>query len=171
MTQRWRLITNIILFQSVWWLAFVFQHQALLPMVGIIALMLYLSDCKKRDALLLLTLPLAIFLEWVATQLSLLSFGSESMSVPLWLIALWAALLLTINHSLAFLSRIKPIWCLLACFVLAPPSYLGAARFEVISIDTDVVTFYLAYGLMWALTFTGIILINNKVAHVLTLKQ
>ncbi|GAP73616.1 hypothetical protein W04_0127 [Pseudoalteromonas sp. SW0106-04] len=52
------------------------------------------------------------------------------------------------------------------CWVCAPFSYLGAARFEVLSTPSPWWQFYFVYGLLWASAFTVIIVINRFAGRV-----
>ncbi|MCG7544166.1 DUF2878 domain-containing protein [Pseudoalteromonas sp. MM17-2] len=160
----WRLATNFILFQSCWWAAFFWQNDALPMMAALIVMMLALSEKRKQDILLLASLPIALLLETSAAQFALLQF--EGAWIPWWLVLLWVSLLLTINHSLRFITRL-PLWqCFFLCWVCAPFSYLGAARFEVLSTPLPWWQFYLVYGLLWASAFTVIIVINRLAGRV-----
>ncbi|MFY8274803.1 DUF2878 domain-containing protein [Pseudoalteromonas sp. SSDWG2] len=165
MTRPLRLIINFLLFQSSWWAAFFFQNDALIVMVGIALVMLMLSHKRRLDALLCGTFILGCVLELVANHLGLLHFDSPLL--PLWLAALWVSLILTINHSLDFINSLKTWQCFALCWLVAPLSYLGAARYEVIQVSAPWWSFYLFYGFLWALTFSVIVVINKRLNHVI----
>ena len=101
-----RSVTNFVLFQAVWFLSLLLEARSLLFSGLIIVLMFWLSKQKKQDTLLLIkALPLALLLEFIAVKLGLLEF--EVYPFPLWLVFLWAALLLSLNTSMVFLSKLK----------------------------------------------------------------
>ncbi|MEM0515820.1 DUF2878 domain-containing protein [Pseudoalteromonas sp. YIC-827] len=166
MTRRWLCITNFLLFQTCWWAAFYAQQRALPVMVLCLLIMLWLSSERRRDFYLCITLVLAFVCEALAQRFGLLQFADAT--VPVWLLLLWLALILTINHSLAFIKRL-PWWqCLLLCWLCAPSSYITAAHFEIFALGVSWWQFYLLYGGLWAVTFTLMIVINRHLKHVVT---
>ena len=93
-----RSITNFVLFQAVWFLSLLLEADSLIFSGLIIVLMFLLSKQKKQDSLLLIkALPLALLLEFIAVKLGLLEF--KVYPFPLWLVFLWAALLLSLNTT------------------------------------------------------------------------
>lgn len=160
----WRSVINFVLFQSSWWAAFFLQHQAVVPMLIIVALMLVLSDRRSLDLRLCAAALLGWGLELGAHALGLLTFNTPWM--PLWLAVLWLSLILTINHSLRFINGLTLWQCFALCWLAAPSSYLGAAQFGVLHISVPWWQFYLLYGAMWAATFTLIVVINKRLIHV-----
>ena len=157
-----RSITNFVLFQAVWFLSLLLEADSLLFSGLIIVLMFWLSKQKKQDSLLLIkALPLALLLEFIAVKLGLLEF--KIYPFPLWLVFLWAALLLSLNTSMVFLSKLKLWQAFLVCMTFAPASYWAGARFEVISLGLPLWQFWLAYGALWSAVFTTILFINQKI--------
>ncbi|XKF03770.1 DUF2878 domain-containing protein (plasmid) [Pseudoalteromonas mariniglutinosa] len=166
-----RSLINFVLFQGVWFMALFLENTAILPGLTVICLMFYLSKQKQQDAILLsYGLLIALGFEWLATQLQLLSFNI--LPLPAWLVMLWAALLLTLNTSMDFLTRLPWYFAVLACSVFAPASYLAGARFGVLNIEVPVWQFWSVYGVMWAIMFFVIMLINKRVAtYLATVKK
>ncbi|WP_165728005.1 DUF2878 domain-containing protein [Pseudoalteromonas sp. 31A1] len=157
-----RSVTNFVLFQAVWFLSLLLEANSLLFSGLIIVLMFCLSKQKKQDSLLLIkALPLALLLEFIAVKLGLLEF--KVYPFPLWLVFLWAALLLSLNTSMVFLSKLKLWQAFLVCMAFAPASYWAGARFEVISLELPLWQFWLVYGALWSTVFTVILFINQKI--------
>jgi hypothetical protein len=155
-------LINFFLFQAVWFLSLLLEVDSLAFSFGIVVLMFYLSKQKKQDALLVLkALPIALFCEFVAVELGVLEF--KAYPFPLWLAFLWIALLLSINTSMAFLTKLKLWQAFLACLVFAPASYWAASRFDVLNLGLPLWQFWVVYGLLWASTFSLILFINRKI--------
>jgi hypothetical protein len=156
-----RSIINFVLFQGVWFMALLLEQQAVIPALGVVGLMIYLSEQRKQDLLLLVCgLPLALGFEWLATSLNLLSF--KVYPFPFWLVLLWGALLLTINTSMQFLQKLPWYLGWLVCALFAPGSYYAGARFGVLNIDISLWMFWLCYGISWASMFMALIVINKR---------
>ena len=157
-----RSVINFVLFQAVWFLSLLLEADSLLFSGLIIVLMFWLSKQKKQDTLILIkALPLALLLEFIAVKLGLLEF--KVYPFPLWLAFLWAALLLSLNTSMIFLSRLKLWKAFLVCLAFTPASYWAGARFEVISLGLPLWQFWLVYGALWSTVFTAIVFINQKI--------
>ncbi|AZN34411.1 DUF2878 domain-containing protein [Pseudoalteromonas agarivorans] len=160
------LIINFVLFQTVWFLSLFLEAQSVLYTSGIVVLMFVLSKQHKLDALLLVkALPIALLCEYLAVQLNLLEFKVSPF--PLWLALLWAALLLCLNTSMAFITNLKLWQAYLVCLAFAPISYYSGAQFGVLSIYSPVWAFWLLYGALWAAAFTLILIINQKIKAII----
>ncbi|MDQ9089985.1 DUF2878 domain-containing protein [Pseudoalteromonas haloplanktis] len=161
-------VINFALFQSVWFMALFLENSANFLIAAVLILMLWLSKQRKQDSLLLLLgLSIALCFEYIMVQFDLLGFKSNP--YPIWLVLLWSALLLTVNTSMQFLTRLPWYLSCVLCTVFAPASYWAGARFEVITIAQPLWFFWLVYGLSWALMFTLIIFANKKIATYLLL--
>ncbi len=159
-----RSVINFALFQGVWFMALLFEDNALLPIGIIIGVMFYFSKQIKQDILIvLLGLAISLSFEFLMVQLGWIAF--KVYPYPIWFILLWSALLLTINTSMGFLTKLPWFVSVLICTVFAPASYWGGARFDVISIMSPVWHFWLSYGLAWALMFNIILIINKNIAN------
>ncbi|MBQ4833421.1 DUF2878 domain-containing protein [Pseudoalteromonas sp. MMG010] len=155
-------VINFCLFQAVWFTTLLLEEHAIFISCTVILIMFYLSKQKTQDIILLITaLPLAIGLELLSVYFNLITFKTSF--IPLWLVLLWAALLLCINSSMALVTRIKPPNAFIICMLFAPLSYLGAANFGAFTLSVATWQFYLVYGFLWASVFCCILQINNKI--------
>ncbi len=150
-----------MLFQGVWFMALFLESNAIIPGLTIVVLMIYLSKQRQQDLCLLLCgLPLALGFEWLASSLNLLSFKVSPF--PVWLMILWATLLLTINTSMQFLQTLPWYLAWLVCALCAPASYYAGMRFDVLNTELTICHFWLFYGTGWATMFIAIITINKR---------
>ncbi|KTF16785.1 DUF2878 domain-containing protein [Pseudoalteromonas sp. H105] len=155
-----RSIINFILFQGVWFMALLLENSALLPISCVLFLMLFLSQQKKQDSLLLVCgLFVALVFEFLMVKFGLLGFKSNPF--PFWFVLLWSALILTINTSMQFLTRLPWQLSLVVCAVFAPASYWAGARFDVITVMQPLWFFWLIYGVSWAVMFNCILALNT----------
>ncbi|WP_076919739.1 DUF2878 domain-containing protein [Pseudoalteromonas sp. SK18] len=155
-------LINFVLFQVVWFMCLLLEQDSLVFSAVVIVLMFYLSAQKKQDALLVLkALPLALLCEFIAVQLGLFEFKVDPF--PLWLVFLWIALVLCINTSMSFLTKLKPWQAFCVCLLFAPGSYWAGSRFDVLELGMPLWQFWPLYGALWAATFTLILFINGKI--------
>ncbi|WP_105169577.1 DUF2878 family protein [Pseudoalteromonas sp. T1lg23B] len=155
-----RLITNFILFQACWFLAFFYQGQALVMMLVVcLLLLLTLTNKVRQIYLLLLCLPLGVALELVAVYSGLIIHPHQML--PLWLVVLWGALILTFDSSLKALLTLP--WKLGAVILggLAPLSYVFASNFGVFEIGVPLYRFYPTFGALWLVCTLFIIIIYD----------
>ncbi|MCQ8880345.1 DUF2878 domain-containing protein [Pseudoalteromonas shioyasakiensis] len=156
-----RSIINFALFQGVWFMALLLEHNSLIPALAVVAVMIFLSTQRRQDIWLILCgLPLALGYEWLASSFNLLAFKESPF--PLWLAVLWTALLLTINTSMKFLQKLPWYIGWGVCALFAPASYYAGMRFEVLNTQFAIWQFWLIYGLGWASMFMIIITINKR---------
>jgi len=102
--------------------------------------------------MLMICLSLGIALDTVWVQTGLLAYASPwpwSGVAPLWIVLLWVALALVINHSMAvFKSHL--IWLALFSGIGSPMSYFAGARFGAVEWLAPAWQVVLAVGLSWA---------------------
>ncbi|WP_440056476.1 DUF2878 domain-containing protein (plasmid) [Pseudoalteromonas sp. T1lg65] len=154
-------ITNALVFQLIWFSAFFLQSDALPIMIAGCAFMLWSHQNRRLNGLLMvLGAAIGITTEYLATQLGLLSYSGEQL-IPLWLLVLWMALVLTINNALSRLLHLKA-WVLIPLFAIcAPPSYFAAAQNDILEVHVNWVQFWFMYGLLWAVSFYVITRLNR----------
>ncbi|PJM71467.1 DUF2878 domain-containing protein [Achromobacter ruhlandii] len=128
-----RFWANLIGYQIVWFSAVIGAGQGL-AWPGVVAATLFIAAQLAASATARADLRLAggavlcgVALDGSLSALGWARYAADAWPAPLWILALWAAFALTLNHSLAYL-RPRP-W--LACVfgaVGGPLAYWGAAR-------------------------------------------
>ncbi len=130
-----RFWANLVGYQLVWF-AIVISASRGHPLWGIavalgfVALQFHFSATRSADArALLAALSCGLLLDGALAATGWLRYASPlaSLPAPVWILALWMAFAMTLNHSMAFL-RGKPLMAALLGFVGGPLAYLGAAR-------------------------------------------
>ncbi|TMN35557.1 DUF2878 family protein [Pseudoalteromonas sp. S2755] len=154
-------ITNALLFQSIWFAALFFQADALwFMLVGCLVMLAGHQNKRLNLVLALVGSTIGMGIELIAVKTQLISYqGSELL--PLWLWVLWIALVLTVNNALSKLLTLKAPILLVVFLVCAPPSYLGAANFDVVSISMPWYIFWPAFGALWSVGFYLIVSFNR----------
>lgn len=130
-----RFWANLVGYQLVWF-AIVISAARGQPMWGIatamafIALQFRFSSRRAADARALLAAFICGFLlDGALSAAGWLVYASPLLSLPapVWILALWMAFAMTLNHSMAFL-RGRPVLAGLLGGIGGPMAYLGAAR-------------------------------------------
>ncbi|MGV8921940.1 MAG: DUF2878 domain-containing protein [Thermomonas sp.] len=130
-----RFWANLVGYQLVWF-AIVISASRGQPMWGIgaalvfIALQFHYSTTRSSDARALVAALLCGFLlDGALAATGWLQYASPlfSLPAPVWILALWLAFAMTLNHSMAFL-RGKPALAAVLGGIGGPLAYLGAAH-------------------------------------------
>jgi len=130
-----RFWANLIAYQLVWFGVVIFAARGL-PWLsvalasGFVLAQWMLSRQQASDArLLVCAVACGLVLDGLLAGTGLLRYASPVPGVPapIWILALWSAFALTLNHSMTFL-RGRPMVAALFGAVGGPLAYLGAAR-------------------------------------------
>lgn len=156
------LIINAILFQVTWFACVLGSAKGLVwpAILSCLALIIYQLQPNHRHPsdLKLVGLGIAIGLvtdtAWI--QLEFMNFTEQSPFeeiTPIWVIILWIAFALTVNHSLSWLNK-HPVLPAAAGLVFAPFSYLAGLKLGAVEYLNDVVLVSACLGITWAITMT-----------------
>ncbi|MES2857941.1 MAG: DUF2878 domain-containing protein [Pseudomonadota bacterium] len=123
------------------------------------ALQWLFSKQQASDArLLACSVACGIVLDGSLAASGLLQYASPQPSVlaPVWILALWAAFAMTINHSMTFL-RGRPLLAAAFGAVGGPLAYLGASRgFDAVAFPDPATPALLALALGWGLAMPAL---------------
>jgi len=161
------LLVNAGLFQVAWFAAVLGGTIAALAACAVLASHAALRGNLKSDltlAALLAALGLGLDTLWI--YLGVLDYQGAVVA-PFWIVALWGALGLSLNHSLGFLSR-RPFWGALATALAAPVSYaagaaLGAVSFAGIGSAAAMAIVAIAWFVMFAVLFRHVVPAVNSI--------
>ena len=126
-------LINVLLFQSSWLCGAFFTQYANLVNPILLISHFVLTPTRKQDAKLLLLVPLGLSIDFLQMQLgvfSATSVGSEPItsSFPLWLVFLWIMFVLSLNHSLRWLTRCSSPVLVVIGAVGGASSYLAGIK-------------------------------------------
>ncbi|MFK7915382.1 MAG: DUF2878 domain-containing protein [Pseudomonadales bacterium] len=150
-------IINAVLFQATWFACVLGGAYGWFwpGVLGVLALILSLSHSPalRHDALIAMVLmPVGAVLDTIWIKVGILDFNGAAVA-PAWIILMWLAVALTVNHSLAFF-RDRPLFGALAVLGAAPLSYLAGARLGAVVIPEPALLAVIA--LTWAVLFYAV---------------
>ncbi|MDX1455998.1 MAG: DUF2878 domain-containing protein [Marinobacter sp.] len=158
-----RLALNFVAFQVGWLLCVLYTNlgAALVALALVLVHLRWLSPHPGQEALFILLGTLAGALLdslWLGT--GVLATTPVSPFAPVWLIALWALFMTTLNHSLAWLGRRRLMPFLLAP-IAGPCAYWAAAKLGAVEFgDETAATLLLATG--WLVLFPALLAIRKR---------
>ncbi|MDX1380172.1 MAG: DUF2878 domain-containing protein [Xanthomonadales bacterium] len=109
--------------------------------------------------LVVAAVAVGLVLGWAWPAFGLLEYSSPAPVTglaPIWIVALWVALALCLNHCLAWLVHRPLIWPALFGLVGSPLSYWSASRFGATTFIADTFTVLLVLGVAWAAVMAGL---------------
>jgi hypothetical protein len=141
-------LINAVLFQLGWFAVLLFNQHAVVILALTLILHFYLSPSRKNDFLVLLLAPIGWLLDYSLFQLSWL--GADSAHFPLWLLLLWVSFVLTLNHSLIWLSKQHWLRVSLLGMIGGPLSYMSAIKTGLLTTSLSPLLFVLTFAILWA---------------------
>lgn len=127
------------------------------PAWGIAAALLFvlvqwsMSRYRRNDLLILVVsvmLGIAVDGAFNASGWLHYSAAQPALLAPLWVLAIWAAFALTVNHSLMFLQG-RPLIAAMLGAIGGPLAYTGAARLGAVTWATPTMQLTLALAIAW----------------------
>ncbi|MET3928612.1 hypothetical protein ABIE51_000499 [Lysobacter sp. OAE881] len=154
---------NFVGFQIAWWACVLgAAHGArwlgVVACVAFVGLQWLASARRRADAWLVgCAVLMGLVLDGLLAQLGWIDYRGSiaALPAPAWILALWAAFAMTINHSLAWL---RPAMAIVLGAVGGPLAYVGAQRLGAIELVASVqATIALAIG--WAIATCALTLV------------
>ena len=163
-------VLNFLAFQICWPLTVISAAKGY-PYTGVIATLIwaslhlfFLNKNKFEGAMLLLiALCIGTFCETSLLLLGTVSYPDAALTAgpaPLWIIALWVNVALTLNHCLSWINK-NLLLAVVLGMIFGPLAYNGGIRLGAITFDP--VTGSMVIGLMWAVAMPLLITINKLV--------
>jgi len=159
-------LANFAGFQIAWWACVLgAAHGA--PWLGVVACVAFValqwlaSSRRRADAWLVVCAALmGVAFDGLLAQLGWIDYRGSigALAAPAWIVALWAAFAMTINHSLAWL---RPWMAIVLGAVGGPMAYLAAERLGAVELSASVqATAALAIG--WAIATCALTLVAQR---------
>ena len=130
-----RFWANLLGYQAVWFIV-VWAAGSGRPGIGVAAALVFVllqawaSAQRASDArLVVCALGLGVLIDGALATGGLLRYASPTPALlaPAWILTMWAAFAMTLNHSLAFLQQ-RIAWAVVVGAIGGPLAYVGAAR-------------------------------------------
>ena len=161
---------NLIGYQATW-LAVVCSAGRGMPWIGMLACVVFIalqwsaSRTRAGDGrVLVAALACGIVVDGVAAANGLLAYAAPMLALPapVWIVLLWGAFALTLNHSMAWFAKRLAIASVFAA-IGGPLAYLGAARgFGAVAFPTPAWPALLWLGACWALALPLLLRIASR---------
>lgn len=150
---------NLLGYQATWF-AVVWSAGRGTPWIGMLACTAFIvlqwsaSRTRAADArVLLAALACGLVVDGIAAAGGLLAYASPApaLPAPAWIVLLWGAFALTLNHSMAWFAS-RPWTSAAFAAIGGPLAYLGAARgFDAVSVPTPAWPALLWLAVAWAI--------------------
>jgi Protein of unknown function (DUF2878) len=134
---NWPVVINAVLFQLTWFAAVLGGSLFAMTACALLTGHLAFRDSLKADAVIgAITVALGLGLDTLWIHINVLDFHGAVVA-PMWIVVLWAALGLSLNHSMAwFISR--PFAGAILAGACAPLSYLSGAALGAVFVPDSV---------------------------------
>ena len=167
-----RFWANLLGYQAAWFIAVGFAGRGLawpgiLACLGFAALAWWASPVRRSDAwLAAAALACGLLLDGVLAATGWLAYAAAqpALPAPAWILALWVAFALTLQHSLAWVMA-RPVVAIAFGAVGGPLAYWGAARaFDAVAFAMPVQAgATLALG--WALAMAALVAVRRQASE------
>lgn len=161
---------NLVGYQLVWFGVVIFAARgqpwfSVALAAAFVLLQLRVSRQRASDGrLLACAVALGIVLDGSLASSGLLRYASPSPALlaPAWIIALWAAFAMTLNHSMTFL-RGRPVLAAMLGAIGGPLAYVGAARgFDAVTFQVPTWPAMLALAFGWAIAMSVLAVLAQR---------
>jgi hypothetical protein len=154
---------NFAWFQSIWFLAILGQERALPVLVLLMVVHVCLVPEPALELIILaFGISLGLIVDSTMRYIGVLSFASDPILIPLWLVALWAGLAGTLRHSLGYFTG-KPLLTSLAGGIGASFSYIAGMKLGAVSFPLGVETTFFIIFLCWSVIFPTLFFFSQQV--------
>lgn len=149
-------IINLILFQASWVAAAFYTSYAAIIMTLFMLAHFALSPSRLADLKLLLLVVPGVAVDTLHMQAGTFSAGGSLF--PVWLILLWCMFLMSLNHSLRWLTDKRLYWAALFGGIGGASSYLGGIKTGALTTAMPLELTAVILACSWALLFPFLIL-------------
>ncbi|NVK26384.1 MAG: DUF2878 domain-containing protein [Gammaproteobacteria bacterium] len=153
------------------WLGLVLFGNVFVPfalallVIHLLGVVTHPSRQKAELKLIVSVAMLGSLVDGLLTQLSIFHFHRGSLlpllSIPYWLVILWACFAATLAHSLKVLSKSKILQALVGA-VFAPLSYVAGYKFDAVQLGYSVFSTYLVLATVWAVIIVVCFSLKDK---------
>lgn len=151
-------VANFIWFQAIWWLVILFQSDAELLVLGLLALWMLFSSERTNDIKLMMSMfVIGTLIDTILTISGVFNFNNSQTllswwPIPLWLSFLWAGFAGTVYHSLTVFEG-RPWLAAAGGAIFAPLSYIAGANFGAVELGYSLPVTFAVIGAVWSITF------------------
>ena len=156
------MILNAILF-NLCWFGLIFWGNIFIPVVAV-WLIWHIRKCtnpKNEFQLIFQVSVIGLIIDSTLMHAGVFDFGQARLTIPLWLIVLWAAFAATINHSLTLVCKNGMLSRLIGAFVV-PMSYIAGERLNAVDFSYSYITTIATISIVWMLLLPYLVSLTKK---------
>jgi hypothetical protein len=147
MIHRYFNVINFAIYQAALLLALFYQQSAVNFMLILLVLHFVLSPSRQKDTRFMLLALVGATVDQVLVAMNVLAVDGGI--IPLYLVLLWCALALTFNHSLRWITTLKPLYIMLTGAISGPLSYYAALKTGALDTPLTTVGYVVIYAVVW----------------------
>lgn len=157
-------IINFVWFQSIWFLAILFEDGYLLIIAALLAGHIAFSKHKLEDTLFGLAIGLyGSLIDGLLLQAGIFEFSNQfHWLIPYWLVTLWMAFGMMLRVSLDYLQGRYWIAAILGA-VSGPLSYVAGQRLDAVTFPQSFSVTVVVLAIIWAITVPLWLWLNAKI--------
>ena len=152
---------DLILFKLSWIALVVFQSQALIPVLGILALKIFFwPEISRFVPIIVLTFIAGIVMDSLLIVLGVFIFPAKLL--PLWLVMLWAALSLTLPRGFSFMQHFHPLLQSCIGMMAGCVGYFSGYLLKAVSFGFPLLITMGIIALLWAILVPSLFKISSS---------
>lgn len=169
MIHRYFSVINFVIYQAALLLALFYQQNAVNFMLLLLVLHFVLSPSRQQDMRFMLLALVGATVDQVLVAMNVLAVDGGI--IPFYLVLLWCALALTFNHSLRWLTTLKPLYIMVTGLISGPLSYYAALQTGALDTQITTVGYVTVYALVWLLLLpllshlAQVITYDHRISH------
>ncbi|WP_245257262.1 DUF2878 domain-containing protein [Moritella marina] len=140
-------VINFAIYQAALLLALFYQHSAVNLMLVLLLMHFLLSPSRQQDMRFMLLALIGATVDQVLVAINVLAVDNGI--IPFYLVLLWCALALTFNHSLRWITTLRPFYIMLTGFISGPLSYYAALKTGALETHISTASYVVTYALVW----------------------
>lgn len=141
------LIINVVLFQTCWLVAAFYSDYAALVITVLLILHFVITPTRRLDSKILLMGLLGAGIDQALISLNVINVNQPF--IPLWLVTLWLFLSVCLNHSLAWLVKLKTWQVAFLGSTFGTLSYIAALNLGAFTTSLPFYQFVIIEILVW----------------------
>lgn len=169
MLHRYFNVINFSIYQAMLLLALFYQHSAVKLMLVLLLLHFLLSPSRQTDMRFMLLALIGATVDQVLVTMNVLTVDGGI--IPFYLVLIWCALALTFNHSLRWITTLKPLYIMLTGAIAGPLSYYAALKTGALETPITTTSYVAIYAFVWLLLLpllsylAQVITYDHRISH------
>lgn len=155
---RW-LWLQLILFQGLWFIAILGQNEWLIIAMVLLLCHFIFTNSRSHDWRVLPIALIGIVMDTLLSMLGVFEFSHT----PYWLALIWIGFVLSLGHSLNWLSHLPRLLLIPIGAIAGTLSYLAGWRLHAVELPLGWVQSSMILALSWAVIFPLLVVLNDYI--------